>query len=84
MGILDAGRIHPMEQVVAGEMRMRKVTIYRDDSTSQVVYNDVKHIFWTANNTVLVIAHYRKPGSKAHYYVHWPREKICWFKDEPK
>ncbi len=61
---------------------MRKVTIYRDDSTSQVVYDRVKHVFWTANNTVLVIAQYTEDKS-SHYYIHWLRERICWFKDEP-
>lgn len=46
---------------------MRKVTVYRDDSTTQVVYENVKHLFWTAG---------------AHRYIQWPRERICWFKDE--
>lgn len=61
---------------------MRTVTIYRDDSTTQVVYERVKHIFWTANNTVLVIAQYKKDSDTAHHYIHWLRERICWFKDE--
>lgn len=61
---------------------MRTVTIYRDDSTFQVVYENVKAAFWTANNTVLVISQYNDPGkSKAHHYIHWPRERFCWFKD---
>jgi len=59
---------------------VRTVTLYRDDSTTQVVYPDVKHLFWTAGNTVLVVARYAKDGT--HYYVHWPRERFCWFKDE--
>jgi hypothetical protein len=60
---------------------MRQVTIYRDDSTAQVVYTDVKTFFWTANNTVLTIARYYEPGKPEHFYVHWPRERFCWFKD---
>jgi hypothetical protein len=60
-----------------------KVTLYRDDSTIQVVYDDVKTLFWTADNTVLVIVRYYGDGPE-HYYVHWMREKICWFKDEGK
>lgn len=60
----------------------RVVTLYRDDSTVQVVYDRVKTVFWTANNSVLVISRYRD-GSTDHYYVHWPRERFCWFKDEP-
>lgn len=62
---------------------MRKVTIYRDDSTTQVIYERVKHVFWTANNTVLVIAQYKEGDDKTHHYIHWLRERICWFKDEP-
>lgn len=67
----------------------RTLTIYRDDSTVQVVYNDVKTFFWTANNTVLVISKFTHENplntqqAKAHYYIHWPRERFCWFKDEP-
>jgi hypothetical protein len=47
-----------------------------------VVYENVKHWFWTAGNTVLVIAQYTDTASGAHRYIHWPRERICWFKDE--
>lgn len=61
---------------------MRKVTIYRDDSTVQVVYENVKHLFWTAGNTVLVLAQYTDQATGAHRYIHWLRERICWFKDE--
>ncbi len=59
------------------------LTLYRDDSTVQVVYPDVKTFFWTCNNTVLTIARYYKAGKARHYYVHWPRERFCWFKIEP-
>lgn len=62
---------------------MRKVTLYRDDSTTQVIYPQVKHVFWTAGNTVLVIAIYDDTETGKHHYVHWPRERFCWFKDEP-
>lgn len=63
---------------------MRKLTLYRDDSTSQVVFERVKHFFWTAGNTVLVIAQYTGgPCAGEHRYIHWPRERFCWFKDEP-
>lgn len=65
-------------------MKTRTVTIYRDDSTSQVVYENVKHVFWTANNTVLTIAQYvnRWKSTGEHRYIMWPRERICWYKDE--
>lgn len=61
---------------------MRRLTLYRDDSTVQVAYDNVKTLFWTANNTVLVVAQFTGAGSE-HRYVHWPRERFCWFKDEP-
>lgn len=71
---------------------MIKLTLYRDDSTAQVVFEHVKHWFWTANNTVLVIAQLsppapgatptRPPGQNLHHYIMWPRERFCWFKDE--
>ena len=62
---------------------MRTVTIYRDDSTAQVVYDRVKTTFWTADNTVLVISQYDAGRAGAHHYIHWPRERFCWFKDQP-
>lgn len=70
--------------VLVGELRAmsKRVTIYRDDSTTQVVYEDVKHTFWTANNTVLVIAQLTNPATGAHHYIHWMRERVCWFKTE--
>jgi hypothetical protein len=63
--------------------RTRKLTLYRDDSTVQVVYERVKAVFWTAGNTVLVVSQHNKPTGPEHRYIHWPRERFCWFKDEP-
>jgi hypothetical protein len=62
---------------------MRTLTIYRDDSTIQVVYERVKAVFWTAGNSVLVVAQYTDETTGTHRYIHWPRERFCWFKDEP-
>jgi hypothetical protein len=57
-----------------------RVSVYRDDSVTTVVFADVKHAFMTANNTVLTIAQYAEDGS--HHYINWPRERICWWKIE--
>lgn len=56
------------------------VKIYRDDSVTTVVYDNVKHAFWMAGDTVLCIARYADDGS--HYYIHWPRERVAWFTSE--
>ena len=61
---------------------MIKLTLYRDDSTAQVVFEDVKHYFFTANNTILTIAQLTDKTTGAHRYINWPRERFCWFKDE--
>lgn len=61
----------------------RILTIYRDDSTVQIVYDRVKAVFWTAGNTVLVVSRHDKEGD-GHHYIHWPRERVCWFRDEPE
>jgi hypothetical protein len=29
-----------------------------------------------------VIAQLVAPGAEAHRYIHWPRERFAWFKDE--
>ena len=60
----------------------RRLILYRDDSTVQVCYENVKTFFWTASNTVLVIARYDNSDGNEHHYVHWPRERFCWFRDE--
>jgi hypothetical protein len=65
------------------EKRERTVTLYRDDSTVQVIYNRVKSVFWTAGNTVLVISRFNDVDTNEHHYIHWPRERFCWFKDQP-
>ena len=62
-------------------MTGRTLTLYRDDSTTPVVYENVKHWFWTASNTVLVIAQVIDPKTGDHQYFHWSRERFCWFKD---
>ena len=62
---------------------IRRVTLYRDDSTSQVVYERVKHVFLTADNTVLTLAVWDDVDTGAHHYVHWPRERLAWWKEEP-
>lgn len=64
-------------------MAGRKLTLYRDDSTVQVVYENVKAVFWTAANTVLVVSQFTNVETGEHRYIHWPRERFCWFKDEP-
>lgn len=61
---------------------VRKITIYRDDSTVQVIYENVKTFFWTAGNTVLVVSQYTRSNGSEHRYIHWPRERFCWFKDD--
>jgi len=64
---------------------VRKITLYRDDSTTQVVYENVKHIFWLADNTVMCIAQYTEPGlSDDHRYINWLREHFVWYRDEPQ
>jgi len=75
---------HAQIDGAAGEVivrRQRTITLYRDDSTVQVVYVRVKAAFWTANNTVLVISQWLDDVGDEHRYIHWPRERICWFKD---
>ncbi len=61
----------------------RRLTLYRDDSTAQVSYDRVKTWFWTADNSVLVISRYDGDTGSAHHYIHWPRERFCWFRDQP-
>ena len=61
--------------------RTWRVKIYRDGSTTPIVYEDVKHAFWTSDNTVFVIAQLSNgPQQEAHHYVHWLREHFVWYR----
>lgn len=62
--------------------KLHKITLYRDDSTTPVVFENVKHYWFTADNTVLVIAQVTDLASGRHHYIHWPRERFTWFRHE--
>jgi len=62
--------------------KYRRISIYRDDSTTPVVYKPVKHFWWTAGNSILTISYITDLETGAHNYVHWPRESFTWFRDE--
>ena len=47
----------------------RTLTLYRDDSTVQVVYEDVKAVFWTAGDTVLVVSQFTNTETGEHRYI---------------
>lgn len=49
-----------------------RVRIFRDDEVTDVIYENVTHVFWTANNTVLTIC---LPDEGRH--AHWLREQVC-------
>lgn len=59
----------------------RRITLYREDSTTPVVYERVKHIWYEAEGQVLVVAYLLEDG-KAHDYAHWPMRKIAWYREE--
>jgi hypothetical protein len=65
------------------ERSERKLTLYRDDSTAQVVYDRVKSYFFTNNGSVLTISRYDAAEGSGHHYIHWPIARICWFRGEP-
>lgn len=44
---------------------MRVLTIYRDDSTTQVRYENVKHYFFTANNTCAIYSSNNKQENRS-------------------
>jgi hypothetical protein len=62
-----------------GDQRWR-LKLYRDDSETVLVFENVKHAFLTGGNTILTIAQYGEDGS--HHYINWPRERVCWWKLE--
>lgn len=69
-----------MRREAHGTGVMWTLKLYRDDSTTPVEFENVKHVFWTADNSVLVIAQYSDVTTGAHHYIHWPRERFCWYR----
>jgi hypothetical protein len=67
---------------------MWKITIYRRDSHTPVVYDYVKHVWWEDNN--YIIAQFSEPfednssgsGLGTHHYWTWLREQISHIKEE--
>lgn len=60
-------------------MKYGTVKVYRDDSVTPVTYENVKHVFMTADNTLLTIAQVTDTTTGAHRYINWPIRMICWF-----
>lgn len=60
-------------------MSLGTVGIYRDDSVTPVIYENVEHIFMTANDTIITIAQVADLSTGRHRYVNWPREAVKWF-----
>lgn len=61
-------------------MTLWRVTIYRTDSHTPVVYELVKHAWWESDRYIVSVLKWR--GSRAHYYWTWPRERISHIREE--
>jgi hypothetical protein len=53
------------------------VRVYLTGAGEAQVYTRVKHVWWSAGNTVLTILHYYEDGS--FRYVNWPRENVHYY-----
>lgn len=53
------------------------VRLYLHGAGESQVYKNVKHIWWSAGNTVLTLLQYYDDGSWR--YVHWPREQVWYY-----
>ena len=59
---------------------MWKVSIYRVDSHTPVVYENVKHAWWESGR--YVVSQYTEPGvSDKHHYWTWPEQAISHIKE---
>lgn len=50
------------------------IRIFMDGGGDPQIYTNVKHVWWTAGNTVLTLLQYYDDGS--YRYVNWPRERV--------
>jgi hypothetical protein len=53
------------------------IRLYLPGAGEPQVYEKVKHIWWSAGNTVLTILQYFEDGSCR--YINWPREQVWYY-----
>ena len=60
-----------------GHGQLYTCRIYLDGVNDINVYDNVKHVWWKAGNTVLCILHYY--DEKTYRYVNILRERVVWY-----
>lgn len=60
-----------------GHGTLYQVRVYLDGANDIQVYDNVKHVWYKAGNTVLVILHYY--DETTYRYVSYMRERIVWY-----
>lgn len=60
-----------------GHGQLYKCRVYLDNANDIQVYDNVKHVWFKANNTVMVILHYY--DEKHYRYVSIMRERVVWY-----
>jgi hypothetical protein len=60
-----------------GHGTLYTVRVYLDGANDIQVYDNVKHVWFKANSTVLVILHYY--DEKTYRYVSIMRERVVWY-----
>lgn len=54
-------------------MMLYTVRIYRRDSETVVLYERVKHTWWSNRGSILVVSQLRNIGQDEHDYWEWPK-----------
>jgi hypothetical protein len=62
-------------------MKTWRVSVYRNDSHTPVVYEDVKHAWWEHGRYIIAQYVNSKEGGE-HFYWTWPGERISHVKEE--
>lgn len=60
------------------------VRLYRRAGGDAQVYNDVKHLWWTADSTVLTVLQYTNELRTEWRTIYWMREWIDWYTMTPQ
>lgn len=53
------------------------IRVYFEGAGEPQVYENIKHVWWSAGNTVLTILQYYSDGS--FRYINWPREQVWYY-----
>jgi len=55
-------------------LKEKRVTILRNDSTAEVTFENIRHVWWQCGGTILVLSRGHRGDGRT--YIYWPAATI--------